>query len=173
VRFQKRVKNAEARRAELARGQAPFAAVLGCADSRTAPEILFDAGLGKLFVVRVAGNVANVSSVASIEYAVANLGTRLVVVLAHESCGAVAAALAGGDAGKNLNCLLGHIKPAIDAPGENEVNTVARRNAQQQAEKLLADSEILRNAVEHDGLRIVTAFHNFTSGAVDFDQSRG
>jgi len=173
ARFLERVKGDEARRAELARGQAPFAVVLGCADSRTAPEILFDVGLGELFVVRVAGNVANVSSIASIEYAVANLGTRLIVVLAHESCGAVGAALAGGDAGKNLNSLLGHIKPAIDAPGENEVNTVARRNAQQQAEKLVADSDILRDAVENDGLRIVTAFHNFTSGAVDFDQDRG
>ena len=169
ARFRERVKAAEPRRAELARGQAPRAVVLGCADSRTAPEIIFDVGLGELFVVRVAGNVADTASIASIEYAVANLGTRIIIVLAHESCGAVAATLAGGDAGTNLNQLLGHIQPAVDAPGENEVNVVARRNAETQAGRLSSESQILSNAVKDDGLRIVTAFHSFTTGAVEFD----
>ncbi len=103
-------------RRALVSGQKPFAIILGCSDSRIPPEIAFDAGLGELFVVRVAGNVANISSVASAEYAVANLGTKLVVVLAHMNCGAVNAALSGIDAGQNLNRLLEHIRPAIVDP---------------------------------------------------------
>lgn len=168
-RFQERVRANEPRRAELARGQQPLAIVLGCADSRVAPEIAFDTGLGELFVVRVAGNVADTASIASIEYAVVHLGTRLIVVLAHESCGAVGAALEGGDAGEHLNRLLEHISPALQASGENDVNTVARRNARLNAERLTTESEALREAVEQDGLRIVTAFFHFTTGAVEFD----
>src|SRR5438105_3479472 len=83
------------RRAELAAGQHPFAVVLTCADSRVAPELVFDAGLGELFVLRVAGNIADPAVVGSIEYAVEHLHTPLIVVLGHESCGAVAAALDG------------------------------------------------------------------------------
>jgi len=169
ARFLERVRADEPRRAELARGQQPFAIVLGCADSRVAPEIVFDTGLGELFVVRVAGNVANTESIASIEYAVAHLGARLIVVLAHESCGAVTAALEGGDAGKNLNQLLAHISPAVQADGESDVNAVARRNARLNAERLTSESEILREAALQDGLQIVTAFYHFTTGAVEFD----
>jgi carbonic anhydrase len=168
-RFLERVRADEPRRAELASGQQPLAIVLGCADSRVAPELVFDMGLGELFVVRVAGNVANTASIASIEYAVAHLGAQLIIVLAHESCGAVAAALEGGDAGKNLNRLLEHITPALQASGEGDVNAVARRNARLNAERLTSESEILREAVEQDGLRIVTAFFHFTMGAVEFD----
>jgi carbonic anhydrase len=168
-RFLDRAGVNEARRKQLASGQQPHVAILGCADSRTAPEIVFDAGLGELFVVRVAGNVANTASIASIEYAVSQLGTRLVVVLAHESCGAVGAALAGGDAGKNLNRLLEHITPAVEASGDSDVNVVARHSARWNAARLTSESAILRDAVSHDGLRIVTAFHHFTTGAVEFD----
>jgi carbonic anhydrase len=168
-RFQERVRADEARRAELARGQQPHAIVLGCADSRVAPEIVFDMGLGELFVVRVAGNVANTASIASIEYAVAQLGARLIVVLAHESCGAVGAALEGGDAGKNLNRLLEHITPAVQAAGERDVNAVARRNARLNAERLTSESEVLREATRQDDLQIVTAFFHLTTGAVEFD----
>lgn len=81
------------RRQSIEKKQEPFAIILTCADSRVVPEIIFDTGLGELFVVRVAGNIANTSSIASIEYAVAHLKTKLIVVLAHESCGAVTAAL--------------------------------------------------------------------------------
>ncbi len=169
ARFQERVRADERRRAELASGQEPVAIVLACADSRVAPEIAFHMGLGELFVVRVAGNVANTVSIASIEYAVAHLGARLIVVLAHESCGAVGAALEGGDAGKNLNHLLEFITPAVQASGENDVNTVARRSARLNAERLTSESELLREAVGRDGLRIVTAFFHFSTGAVEFD----
>jgi carbonic anhydrase len=167
-RFLERVRADEARRADLAAGQQPSVIVLGCADSRVAPEIAFDMGLGKLFVVRVAGNVADTASIASIEYAVAHLGARLIVVLAHESCGAAGAALEGGAASRNLSYLLEHITPAIQ-PGESDVDAVARRSARLNAERLTSESEILRTAVQQDGLRIVTAFFHFTTGAVEFD----
>ncbi len=167
-RFLERVRADEPRRAELAAGQKPFAIVLGCADSRTSPEIVFDTELGQLFVVRVAGNVANTTSIASIEYAVAHLGVRLIVVLAHESCGAVGAALEGGDAGVNLNRVLEHITPAVQASPESDVDAVARLNAQLNARRLTSESEVLREAADRDGLRIVTAFLHFTTGVVEF-----
>ena len=101
------------RRGSLTGGQSPYAIILSCADSRVVPELAFDTGLGEIFVIRVAGNIANTSSVASIEYAVAHLGVNLIMVLGHESCGAVGAAIAGGDNGHNLNMLLAHITPAV------------------------------------------------------------
>ncbi len=148
-------------------GQTPYAIVLSCADSRVPVEILFDAGPGELFVVRVAGNVANPSSIASIEFAVANLGTKLIVVMAHESCGAVAAAIEGGDAGKNLNRLLGFIEPVVGS-GEAAVDEVARINARQSADRLLSESDIIRPAVESGDVEIVTAFFHF-DGEVEFE----
>lgn len=148
-------------------GQTPFAIILSCADSRVPVEILFDAGPGELFVVRVAGNVANPSSIASIEYAVANLGAKLVVVMAHESCGAVTAAIKGGDAGKHLNKLLGYIEPVIGSD-DNAVNEVARKNARQSADRLLSESDIIRPAVESGDIEIVTAFFHF-DGEVEFE----
>jgi carbonic anhydrase len=168
-RFVERVKGQEARRRELEAGQSPRVALLGCADSRVAPEIVFDSGPGEIFVVRVAGNVANASSIASIEYAVAHLGVRLVVVVAHQSCGAVAAAIEGGDAGNNLEHLLQHIQPAVGEAGSDEVDAVARRSARLNAERLVSESEILSKAVAADGLQIVTAFFDFSKGVVEFD----
>lgn len=155
--------------ADLAADQEPLAVVLGCSDSRVAPEIVFDASLGELFVVRVAGNVANRSSIASIEFAVAALGVRLVIVLAHERCGAVTAAMEGGEHGENLRGLLDHVIPAVAAADRGDVDTVARRNARRSAERLVRDSAILRRAVEDDGLRIVTGFFHLSTGRVEFD----
>ena len=156
-----------ARRVELTAGQQPFAAILGCADSRVSPEIAFDTGLGELFVVRVAGNVASASSIASIEYALAVLGVRLVVVMAHTSCGAVGAAIAGGAASEYLDHLLVQIRPAIES--DDEVDTVARRNARLGAKRLGEDSDIIRNAIEKQGARIVTAFYHLETGEVEFE----
>ena len=117
------------RRKSLTGGQNPYAIILSCADSRVVPELTFDTGLGEIFVIRVAGNVANTSTTASIEYAVAHLGVNLIVVLGHESCGAVTAAVAGGDNGYNLNHLLAHISPAIAASRKKDVNSVVKKNA--------------------------------------------
>lgn len=156
------------RRESLTGGQEPWAIVLSCADSRVVPELAFDTGLGELFVVRVAGNVANTSSMASIEYAVANLGTKVIVVLGHESCGAVTAAVAGGDNGYNLNHLLSHVAPAIAASGDNAaIADVVKKNAELNAEELVNRSAIIKNAVESGGLKIVPAYYNLGSGAVD------
>jgi carbonic anhydrase len=156
------------RHAELIKGQHPFAIILSCSDSRVPTEILFDTGLGDLFVIRVAGNIANPSSIASAEYAVMHLGTKFIVVMGHQSCGAVSAAIQGGDAGKNLNHLLSYIQPALE-PLEQEVDVVARRNARVSAERMLNESDIIRSATKEGDVRIVTAFFHFTNGEVEFD----
>jgi carbonic anhydrase len=157
------------RRQELKDGQQPYAIVLSCADSRVVPELTFDTGLGELFVIRVAGNVANAESIASIEYAVAHLGVNLILVLGHESCGAVTAAIAGGDNGHNLNLLLAHIQPAISATDGADVNTVVKKNAELTAGDLTDRSKILRDAVETEKrLKIISGYYNLKSGSVDY-----
>ena len=103
-----------AERPELTKGQAPYAMVLACADSRVPPEIVFDESLGRLFVVRVAGNVAGPDELASLEYAAEHLGTRFLLVLGHASCGAVGAATSPDDPTPNLASLLKEIRPAVD-----------------------------------------------------------
>ena len=156
------------RRTNLTSGQNPYAIVLGCADSRVVPELAFDAGLGELFTVRVAGNIANTESIASIEYAVANLGSKVIVVLGHESCGAVTAAINGGDNGHNLNILLTQITPAVVQAASDDVNTVVKKNARLNAKELINRSEIIRTAVEQNKLKIVSAYYHLKSGQIDF-----
>ncbi|NNC85011.1 MAG: carbonic anhydrase [Bacteroidia bacterium] len=160
--------NNSERRNALTGGQSPYAIILSCADSRVVPELAFDTGLGEIFVVRVAGNVANTESIASIEYAVAHLGTKLIMVLGHESCGAVAAAIAGGDNGNNLNLLLAQINPAIELAGEKAtINTVVRKNAEFVAYELTVRSSIIADAANNKELEIVSAYYNLDSGKVD------
>lgn len=155
-------------RNELSKGQEPFAIILSCADSRVVPELAFDTGLGELFVVRVAGNVANTSSIASMEYAVAHLGTEIIVVLGHQSCGAVTAAVSGGDNGYNLNHLLAHITPAIQATGEGaDVDAVIRKNALLTVEELTNRSAIISEAVKSGQVEIVPAYYHLDSGKVE------
>jgi carbonic anhydrase len=157
------------RRDVLTQGQQPHTIVLSCADSRVVPELAFDAGLGELFVLRVAGNVANTSTIASIEYAVAHCGSTVIVVLGHQSCGAVTAAVAGGDNGHNLNHLLAHIAPAIaSAPEGSSVNDVVKVNAQKNVEALSSRSEIISKAVSSGAVKVVPAYYNLDSGKVDF-----
>jgi len=113
--------------------------------------------------------VANSSSIASIEYAVAHLGTPVIVVLGHQSCGAVTAAIAGGDNGYNLNHLLSHIAPAIAASPEGaDVNAVVRTNASMNAQELQNRSAIIRGAVESGKLKIASAYYHLESGKVEF-----
>ena len=157
----------EARREMLATGQQPFAIILCCADSRVVPELAFDTGLGELFVVRVAGNVANICTIASIEYAVANLGTKLIAVMAHKSCGAVAAAVAGGHPSESLKHLLDYIQPAVAGSDDPDVDAVARFNAKLSAERLIDESDIIREAVENDGVKIVTGFYFPATGEIE------
>lgn len=156
-------------RQELTGGQSPYAIILSCADSRVVPELTFDTGLGEIFIIRVAGNVANVSSIASIEYAIANLGSKLIVVMGHESCGAVGAAVAGGDAGPNLNQLVGYITPSVKKLGADApLDRIVKDNANNSAQTLLDQSKIIADAVESEGVKIVTAYYSLASGGVDF-----
>jgi carbonic anhydrase len=151
--------------------QEPFAIVLSCADSRVVPELAFDTGLGELFVVRVAGNVANTDSIASIEYAVAVLGCEVIVVLGHEGCGAVGAAMDGNDLGYNLNHLLVNILPAVKAcKCKSKKDDVIVENALHAAEQLSDRSEIISKAVKKSKLKIHTGFYHLESGKVEFDK---
>lgn len=162
-----KLQNSE-RREHLTGGQTPYAIVLSCADSRVVPELAFDTGLGELFTVRVAGNVANTSSIASMEYAVAHLGTKVIVVMGHESCGAVTAAINGGDNGYNLNHLLSHITPSVEAGDKNDVNAVVKLNAKMTSDELIARSSIIGGAVKEGKLKIIPAYYNLGSGAIEF-----
>ena len=156
-------------RKSLVKGQSPHTIVLNCSDSRVVPELIFDAGLGELFVVRVAGNVANTCSIASIEYAVAHLKSIVLIVLGHESCGAIKAAVDGGDCGHNLNHLLGHISPAINASEKNaSVTDITKKNAQLTTQELMNQSSIIKDAVELGNLKIVSAYYHLSTGKVDF-----
>ena len=166
----------KARRAELAKGQHPKAAVLGCADSRVPPELVFDEGLGDLFVVRVAGNVADPVDVGSIEYAVEHLGVGLVVVLGHHSCGAVkATADAGGKAEGNIGAIVSEIAPAVEqakaSPGkEGLVDDAVHVNARRTAGALVERSPVLKKAVEEKKVKIVAAVYDLKTGQVEFEK---
>lgn len=156
------------RREAVVNGQNPFAVILTCSDSRVVPELIFDTGIGELFIIRVAGNVANTSSIASIEYAVTHLNVKLIIVLGHQNCGAVTAALAGNNNGKNLDHLLKFIQPAISNSGSKKADAVSHVHAELTAEKLMTDSNIITKALDNEALKIIPAYYNLESGKVDF-----
>jgi carbonic anhydrase len=156
------------RRKAVVNGQCPFAIVLTCSDSRVVPELIFDTGIGELFVIRVAGNVTNPSSIASIEYAVARLNVKLIIVLGHQNCGAVTAALAGGDNGKNLDHLFSFIQPAIVDSDSKYVDEVSHIHAKLTAEKLMNDSSIISKAIDRNELKIIPAYYSLETGQVKF-----
>lgn len=158
------------RRAAVLPGQQPFAVVLTCSDSRVPPEIIFDQGLGDLFVIRVAGNVVDEIGLASVEYAVAHLHTPLVVVLGHTRCGAITAALAGGPPEGHLPALMALLEPTV-APlrgGTSEVvDQAARLNARRMAEQLSTAQPILAPRVRAGDLQIVAACYHLDNGEVE------
>jgi carbonic anhydrase len=151
-------------------GQHPFAVILGCADSRVSPELLFDQGLGDLFVIRVAGNIADDAVLGSIEYAVEHLGTRLVVVLGHEKCGAVSAAVEGGEAAGHLKALVAAIRPSVEStagdPGDKVHNCVVA-NALRVARQLRESQPVLKEYVEKKGLKVVAADYALDTSKVN------
>jgi carbonic anhydrase len=162
-----------ARRTELAGGQAPFAIILSCSDSRVAPEVVFDQGLGDLFVVRVAGNVANAIGIASLEYAAEHLGTRLIVVLGHERCGAVTAAVQGGKLPGHLPALMAALQPAVAAgrdPHGDPVEGAMRANVELTAASLRTCGPILSELVEQGHLKIVGARYDLDTGLVEWPE---
>ena len=156
------------RRKDVIDGQKPFAVVLTCSDSRVVPELIFDTGIGELFIIRVAGNIANPSSIASIEYAVAHLDVKLIVILGHQNCGAVTAALEGRKNGENLDHLLNFIQPAITASDRNDVDDVSHVHAKLTADKLINESGIIAKTIEDNTLKIIPAYYSLETGQVDF-----
>ena len=157
-----------AKRAETAQAQHPFAIVLGCADSRTAPEIVFDQNIGDLFVVRTAGNLVDEHALGSIEYAVDHLGVRLIVVLGHTRCGAVTAALASDTAPGHVQSLVRDIQPAVKAAKGKDGNvtdlTVAE-NARLMAAKIRNEASLGELAKE---VRIISGVYDLDTGKVEW-----
>lgn len=169
------------RRAQLTTGQAPFAIILGCSDSRVPAEIVFDQGLGDLFVIRVAGNIVAPSQVGSVEFAADRFGTRLVVVLGHSQCGAVIATLEELEhptegQSRNVRSIVNRIRPAVQGlfdtdlrkDPETLVEHAVRANVRASVNQLRHGSEILENLVQNDGLLIVGAEYSLATGEVDF-----
>ncbi|MDX1503617.1 MAG: carbonic anhydrase, partial [Thermoanaerobaculia bacterium] len=166
------------RRNELVSAQEPFAIILGCSDSRVPAELVFNQGLGDLFVVRVAGNIAAPSQIGSIEFAAASFGTRLVVVLGHSRCGAVRATLReirrpAAPAAGNLSPIIDRIRPAVEGlvaeglDGEELVRRAVRANVRTATERLRG-SELLSELGRQDGLLVAGAEYSLTTGLVDF-----
>ena len=170
-----------ARRAALVAGQAPFAIILGCSDSRVPAELVFDLGFGDLFVIRVAGNIVAPSLVGSVEFAAARFGTRLVVVLGHTQCGAVVATLEeltgrATTQSRNLQSIVRRVRPAVEAmlsghPHLNDdeiVDQAVRANVRVSADHLRHGSELLEGLIQNDGLLVVGAEYSLETGEVDF-----
>lgn len=157
------------RRVELASGQSPLAIVLTCSDSRVAPELFFDQGLGSLFVIRNAGNVLDDHVIGSMEYAVEHLHVSLIVVVGHEKCGAVSAAVAGGEASGHIRSVMDSIAPAVEKtknlPGDKIDNTV-RAHAQRAVEILGHVEPVLKEAASESKLQIVAARYDLTTGQI-------
>ena len=171
----------ESRRVDLVDGQNPFAIILGCSDSRVPAEIVFDQGLGDLFVIRVAGNIVAPSQVGSVEFAAEQFGTPLVVVLGHSRCGAVAATIAAllrpeTARSPNLDSIVDRIRPAVagliegsQGRGEDDLmRRAVRANIRASANHLRHGSRILEEMVGAESLRIVGAEYSLESGQVDF-----
>lgn len=167
----------QARRAELVDGQSPFAVIVACSDSRVPVELLFDQGLGDLFVIRVAGNIVAPSQIGSVEFAAAQLGTKLVVVLGHSNCGAVDATLkelahGTGTQSPNLRSIVDRIRPAIEplvkAKGELTLDEAVAANVNQSVERLRHGSAILEDLIDSGALQVVGAEYSIENGDVEF-----
>jgi carbonic anhydrase len=160
---------ASVRRA-VAKGQRPFAVIVGCSDSRVGPEIVFDQGLGDIFVIRTAGEVVDDASLGSIEYAVEHLGSPLIVVLGHERCGAVSAAVASAKEPGHIATVLKAIEPAVEQtkgkPGDPVENAV-RAQALDVAKQLREATPILAERVQSGKLKIVAARYDLDTGKVE------
>jgi carbonic anhydrase len=171
----------QSRRRELIAGQAPFAAILGCSDSRAPVEIIFDQGLGDLFVIRVAGNIVAPSQIGSVEFAAAQFGTRLVVVLGHTRCGAVLATLSElqqptEEQSPGLRSIVDRIQPSVQELLTTELRhdpealarAAIRANIRASANQLRHGSKILEQLIQEDGLLVVGAEYSLESGVVEF-----
>src|ERR1700674_1967178 len=174
----------QTRRRELATGQEPFAIILGCSDSRVPAEIVFDQGLGDLFVIRVAGNIVAPSQIGSVEFAAERYHTRLVVVLGHSQCGAILATVQelgrrSEDQSRNIHSIVDRIRPSVEPLLGPElghdldtlVRQAVRANIRMSANQLRHGSEILEQLIEKDGLLVVGAEYSLETGVVEFFNS--
>jgi len=175
--------NDHSRRKELVEGQAPFAIILGCSDSRVPAELVFDQGLGDLFVIRVAGNIVASSQIGSVEFAAERFGTRLVVVLGHSLCGAVISTLEelqrpGESQSPNLRSIVNRIRPAVEGLLDTELRQnpeallrqAVRANIRSSVSSLRHGSQILEELIEKEMLWVVGAEYSLETGLVDFFQ---
>ena len=167
------------RRAEMAAGQQPFAIVLGCSDSRVPAEVVFDQGLGDLFVIRVAGNIVAPSQVGSVEFAAARCGSRLVVVMGHSQCGVILATLEsienpGATESNNLRSIVDRVRPSVEGviktagPRKDLVREAVRANVRASANHLRHGSPVLEQLIANDGLLVVGAEYSLDTGEVEF-----
>jgi carbonic anhydrase len=169
------------RRSALTSGQEPFAIILGCSDSRVPAEIVFDQGLGDLFVIRVAGNIVAPSQVASIEFAAARFGTRLVVVLGHSQCGAIQVTLEELDRptesrSESFRAIVDRVRPAVESVvaegGRRDAATIApaavRANVRRSVSLLKHGSALVERMIAREGLLVVGAEYSLESGLVEF-----
>jgi carbonic anhydrase len=169
------------RRAELTAGQEPFAAILGCSDSRVPVEIVFDQGLGDLFVIRVGGNIVAPSQIGSVEFAAERFKTRLVVVLGHSSCGVIQATLEQlqsptGIRSRNVHSIVSRVRPAVEGLLETDlrhdypalVHHAVRANVRASADHLRHGSQVIEELIQTDGLLVVGAEYSLETGIVDF-----
>jgi len=169
------------KRAELANGQHPFAIVLGCSDSRVPAEMVFDQGLGDLFVIRVAGNIVAPSQVGSVEFGAERFGTRLVVVMGHTACSAITATLEhienqGGSSSRNLRSIVDRVRPSVEPLMKTDLaadrsallHEAMRANVRVAADHLRHGSPLLEQLIQKDGLAVVGAEYNLESGEVEF-----
>ncbi len=171
----------QTRRSQLIQNQEPMAIILGCSDARVPAEIVFDQGLGDLFVIRVAGNIVAPSQVGSVEFAAEKFGTRLVVVLGHSQCGAIAATLEAmrmpaGSQSRNLRSIVDRVRPSILALMDTEIakddkllsKYAVRANIRASTDHLRHGSEILEHLILRKGLMVVGAEYSLETGEVDF-----
>ena len=169
------------RRMAVVSGQRPIATILGCSDSRVPVEVVFDQGFGDLFVIRVAGNIVAPSQVGSVEFAAERLGTRLVVVLGHTSCGAVTATLEdlqrpASNQSWNMNSIVSRIRPSVEGllatelkhDHERLIGQAVRANVRASVNQLRHGSDVLELLIRRDGLRVVGAEYSLETGVVDF-----
>jgi carbonic anhydrase len=186
LRFASNVRSSDAfvshtRRAELTAGQQPFAIVLGCSDSRVPAEIVFDQGLGDLFVIRVAGNIVAPSQIGSVEFAAARYGTRLVVVLGHSQCGAILATVEElrrptENQSQNLRSIVDRVRPSVEGLFATDLRNdpdalmkqAVRANIRASADHLRHGSHVLEQLIQREGLVVVGAEYSLESGVVEF-----
>ena len=169
------VEQGRARRIELARGQSPFCILVGCSDSRVPPELLFGRGLGELFIIRNAGNTVDIAALGSVEYGVGVLGVPLIVVLGHESCGAVAAALDvvqknatfPGVIGEMIQPIIPAVLSVRDQPGDLMANSV-RANARRVAGRLKTQSSVVQDSLRQGKVKVVAAHYALQEGHVEW-----